>query len=86
MIRSEDSFNLWQSILRGSGVVTGCRRCQDACPAGADYETALKDALDHIPEDNADKRTRLQEMCDAEAADNLPQYYEYQSRWIGHRG
>ncbi len=26
MIRSEDSFNLWQSILRGAGAVTGCRR------------------------------------------------------------
>ena len=29
MLRSETSFNLWQSILRGAGVVTGCRRCQD---------------------------------------------------------
>ena len=25
MLCSEDSFNLWQSILRGSGVITGCR-------------------------------------------------------------
>jgi len=22
MVRSEDSFNLWQSILRGAGVIT----------------------------------------------------------------
>ncbi|HEX4927998.1 MAG TPA: hypothetical protein VFV74_08375, partial [Burkholderiales bacterium] len=27
LLRSETSFNLWQSILRGSGVITGCRRC-----------------------------------------------------------
>ena len=32
MVRSEDSFNLWQSILRGAGVITGCRRCADVCP------------------------------------------------------
>ena len=50
MLRSEDSFNLWQSILRGAGVITGCRRCADVCPVGADYEPMLKDALDAIPE------------------------------------
>ena len=50
MLRSEDSFNLWQSILRGAGVITGCRRCADVCPVGADYEPMLKDALDTIPE------------------------------------
>ena len=85
MIRSEDSFNLWQSILRGSGVVTGCRRCQDVCPAGADYEAALKDVLDEMPEDSAAKRTRLQQMTDAERDGRWPQQYPYQSRWIGHR-
>ena len=37
LLRSEDSFNLWQSILRGAGVITGCRRCADVCPVGADY-------------------------------------------------
>ena len=38
LVRSEDSFNLWQSILRGAGVITGCRRCADVCPVGADYD------------------------------------------------
>ena len=85
MIRSEDSFNLWQSILRGSGVVTGCRRCQDVCPIGADYESALKDALDEIPEDNPEKQARLERMSNDEAADRWPQQYAYQSRWIGRR-
>ena len=53
MLRSEDSFNLWQSILRGAGVITGCRRCADVCPVGADYEPMLKDALDAIPGEHA---------------------------------
>ncbi|TDI54323.1 MAG: hypothetical protein E2O93_09245 [Alphaproteobacteria bacterium] len=82
-LRSEDSFNLWQSILRGSGVVTGCRRCQDVCPVGADYEAMLKDALDEIPEDNADKRARLEAMAEAESRGELPASHDRQQRWIG---
>jgi len=82
-LRSEASFNLWQSILRGSGVVTGCRRCQDVCPVGADYEAVLKDALDEIPEDNADKAARLQAMEAAESRGELPESHDRQERWIG---
>lgn len=80
MVRSEPSFNLWQSILRGAGAVVGCRRCQDVCPAGADYETMLKDALDEIPEDTPEKQAQLQKMNDAAG---IPEGYEQQSRWIG---
>ena len=79
MIRSEDSFNLWQSILRGAGAVIGCRRCQDVCPVGQDYETHLKDALDELPEDTPEKQLRLAEMLNTSNAGN----YECQSRWIG---
>ena len=53
LVRSEDSFNLWQSILRGAGVITGCRQCADVCPVGADYQAMLSDALDAIPETHA---------------------------------
>jgi epoxyqueuosine reductase len=83
MLRSEDSFNLWQSILRGAGVITGCRRCADVCPVGADYETMLKDALDAIPEHTPDKQARLDAMVQAEAAGALPETYDAQARWIG---
>jgi epoxyqueuosine reductase QueG len=83
MLRSEDSFNIWQSILRGSGVVTGCRRCQDVCPVGADYERMLKDALEAIPEDNDAKRLRRAEMAEREARGDLPPDYIEHQRWIG---
>ena len=83
MLRSRDSFDLWQSILRGAGVVTGCRRCQDVCPVGADYEAMLKDALDQIPEHTPEKQTRLDAMADAEADGNLPESHAAQRRWIG---
>ncbi len=79
MIRSEDSFNLWQSILRGAGAVTGCRRCQDVCPVGDDYETLLKDALDEVPEDTPEKRFRLTDMLKNLTGGN----YQNQQRWIG---
>jgi len=83
LIRSEESFNLWQSILRGAGVITGCRRCEDVCPVGADYEAMLKDALEDIPEHTAAKQARLDAMVEAERAGDRPASYTAQCRWIG---
>jgi epoxyqueuosine reductase len=85
LLRSEDSFNLWQSILRGAGVITGCRRCADVCPVGADYEAMLKDALEAIPENTPGKEARLAAMVTAEADGPSPAYTR-QIRWIGLRG
>ena len=78
LLRSEDSFNLWQSILRGAGVVTGCRRCADVCPVGADYQAMLADALEEIPENTPEKERRLAEMMKGN-----PEAYEKQKRFIG---
>ena len=86
LVRSEESFNIWQSTLRGAGVVTGCRRCQDVCPVGSDYEAMLKDAMDDIAEDTPAKQTRLAKMVDAESNGNLPDAHVVQSRWIGKLG
>jgi epoxyqueuosine reductase len=82
MLRSETTFNLWQSILRGAGVITGCRRCADVCPVGEDYERMLADALEQIAEDTAAKQMRLVDMVNAEH-NALPQGYKRQQRWIG---
>jgi epoxyqueuosine reductase len=75
LLRSETSFNLWQSILRGSGVITGCRRCADVCPVGKDYESMLADAHMEIPENTPAKERRLASM-----KGNIP---EGQKRFIG---
>lgn len=83
LVRSEDSFNLWQSILRGCGVITGCRRCADVCPVGADYEPMLMDALEQIPETTPDKETRLREMAENAARGVPSANYLAQRRWIG---
>ena len=77
LLRSEASFNLWQSILRGAGVITGCRRCADVCPVGADYAPMLKDALDAIPESTREKEARLAAMAEPSPP------YQRQIRWIG---
>jgi len=82
LLRSETTFNLWQSILRGAGVITGCRRCADVCPVGADYPD-LADALEAMPEDNEAKRLRLVDMVAAEADGRWPDDYLAQQRWIG---
>lgn len=85
LIRSENSFNLWQSILRGSGVVTGCRRCQDVCPVGADY-ARLQDALEEMPEATGEKTARLSQMTEAEKRGDMPESFKAQERWIGTPG
>ncbi len=82
MLRSKEHFYQWQSILRGAGVVTGCRRCQDVCPVGADY-ARVSDALSEIPEASAEKQRRLDAMAADEAAGALPTHYHHQQRWIG---
>lgn len=82
MLRSPEQFYLWQSILRGAGVVTGCRRCQDVCPVGEDY-ARLGDALDEIAEASDEKRVRLDNMIRAEAEGTLPPGYGAAERWIG---
>lgn len=81
LLRSETTFNLWQSILRGAGAITGCRRCADVCPIGADYEAMLKDAVDAIPENTPEKESRLAAMVDEAGAGSGG--YDAQSRWIG---
>lgn len=86
LIRSKTSFDLWQSILRGAGVVTGCRRCQDVCPVGEDYAAMLEDALDEIPEAGPEKSARLRAMAAEEAQGGPPEGYRAQARWIGALG
>src|SRR4051812_4306455 len=76
LLRSETSFNLWQSILRGSGVITGCRQCADVCPIGADYEKMLADAYP-VVDSTPVKDARLASMkADSPA-------YEAKKRFIG---
>ena len=84
LLKSETQFNLWQSILRGAGVVTGCRRCADVCPVGADYEAMLKDALDDIPEATPEKAERLKTLVQADLQ-GMQGNYLAQQRWIGKR-
>ena len=83
LVRSEESFNIWQSTLRGAGVVTGCRRCQDVCPVGADYAAMVEDALNEIAEDSPEKQARLEKMVKAEGDGKMPESFIRQRRWIG---
>ncbi len=65
--------------------MTGCRRCQDVCPVGADYEKLLMDAVDEIAEDTKEKRGRLTDMVTCEKKGALPESFTQQTRWIGQR-
>jgi len=84
MLRGKDQFYIWQSMLRGAGVVTGCRRCQDVCPVGQDYER-LRDALDVIPEADSEKTARLKQYRNSELEGQESEGYRSARRWIGNR-
>jgi len=61
-IQSMDTFMIWQSMLRGVGVYSGCTRCYDVCPVGAAYETHLREVQAGIPEETPEKHERLRRL------------------------
>jgi len=82
MLRSKDQFYIWQSMLRGAGVITGCRRCQDVCPVGSDYHL-LEKALAEIPESSEEKSIRLKKYINLEVLGEYSESYNLSKRWIG---
>lgn len=82
LLQSTDSLMVWQSMIHGDGVNTGCTNCADVCPVGDDYDR-IADANDEIPEASADKRARVAELRRAELAGDLPPGLEAHARWIG---
>jgi len=81
LLKSKESFMVWQSILRGVGVYSGCTRCVDVCPVGKDYEE-IRDIQEEIPERTPEKETRLAELARrAEAGDRGP-HWAHSARWI----
>ncbi len=83
LLRSGDSFNLWQTMLRGVGAYTGCTRCIDVCPVGQDYARNLQDVQADIPEATAEKAARLAQMQRQRATGETIEGWEQSRRWIG---
>jgi ferredoxin len=82
-LRGMESSEIFQAMLRGSGIISGCRRCADVCPVGEDYETALKKWVDEIHEETPRKLGRLAAMMISEQGGNLPDSYHNKKRWVG---
>jgi epoxyqueuosine reductase QueG len=83
LLRSGDTFNLWQTLLRGVGAYTGCTRCVDVCPVGQDYARHLQEVQEEIPEATSEKAARLAEMRQVRAAGKRIEGLERSRRWIG---
>ena len=83
LLRSGDTFNLWQTLLRGVGAYTGCTRCVDVCPVGQDYARHLQDIQEEIPEATPEKAGRLAEMRRQRTAGEKIEGLERSRRWIG---
>ena len=82
LLRDGNSFNIWQTMLRGVGAYTGCTRCEDVCPVGRDYAN-LQDVQQDIPEATPEKATRLTEMQRRRASGETSEGLERSRRWIG---
>ena len=83
LLRSGDSFNIWQTMLRGVGAYTGCTRCVDVCPIGQDYARHLADAQQDIPEVTPEKTVRLTDMQRKRMTGERIEGLERSERWIG---
>ncbi len=82
LLQSTDSLMVWQSMIHGAGVNTGCTNCADVCPVGADYDR-LADANAEIAEATGEKRERLAALRRAELEGDLPAGFDAHERWIG---
>jgi ferredoxin len=67
VMRHTDTLMIWQSMLRGVGIYSGCTRCYDVCPVGADYDAHLQSVQQEISEATGEKSARLARMRGADA-------------------
>jgi epoxyqueuosine reductase len=81
LLKSKESFMVWQSILRGVGVYSGCTRCVDVCPVGGDY-ARLREAQETIAERTPDKEARLAEMAARRTHGDRGPSWSRSVRWI----
>ena len=77
--KSGDTLMIWQSMLRGVGIYTGCTRCADVCPVGEDYDAHLREIQETIAETTPEKEATLARLRAETAAPEL----ERHRRWIG---
>lgn len=84
LVRSPDTLMIWQSMLRGVGIITGCTRCMDVCPVGADFDEHLADALGELPAEVVEQNRDRVEAARRRAAggDHGPRF-GYLRPWIG---
>jgi ferredoxin len=83
LIQSRPSSEMFDAMLHRVGIVSGCRRCFDVCPVGADYEESLKAHMDEIPEASARKTAALADMAAGQAKGEFPPALGQYRRWIG---
>lgn len=82
LLQSTDSLMVWQSMIHGAGVNTGCTNCADVCPVGDDYDR-IREATAEVEEATDAKRERLADLRRAELESDLPDGLAAHERWIG---
>ena len=84
LVRSPDTLMIWQSMLRGVGIITGCTRCMDVCPVGEDFDEHLADALGVLPAEVVDpNRDQVEEVRRRARGGDRGRRFAELRPWIG---
>jgi ferredoxin len=77
----------WSALVRLSNSYAACPRCLEVCPVGGDYQQFLAREHKEIPEKDAERTRKLQDMKEAVRAGDRAHYATpMDKRWIGEDG
>jgi ferredoxin len=77
----------WAALVRLSNSYAACPRCLEVCPVGGDYQPYLAKEHKEIPEKDAERTAKLQDMRVASRAGARAHYATpMERRWLGEQG
>ena len=87
IVRGPEMRKKWAALVRLSNSYAACPRCLEVCPVGGDYQPYLAKEHREIPEKDAERTAKLQDMRVAAKAGERAHYATpMDRRWLGEEG
>lgn len=88
MMKTDEVWEKYDSIVRLTGTYAGCPRCVEVCPIGLDYRRFLAQEHKNIPERSPFKDVKVEEMIEARDRGETVDWNSQpiNERWIGEDG
>ncbi len=87
VVRGPEMRKKWAALVRLSNSYAACPRCLEVCPVGGDYQPYLAKEHKGIPEKDAERTAKLQDMRVAAKAGERAHYATpMDRRWLGEDG